>query len=107
GQATLNTYGIVDGSARSPIPTTKENCRRLCLPRGSCMRRRVRRLILKQAICAIALQFSAEKFGQRFHRLDVGTKDFERGEDRDRDDDTRDSPHPAPENQRKKNKDWI
>lgn len=60
-------------------------------------------LILKWVSGTVVLQLSAEKFGQGFHRFDVSAKDFERGKDRDREDDTRDSPHPAPENQGKKN----
>jgi hypothetical protein len=64
-------------------------------------------LNLKCVSGTVVLQLLAEKFGQGFHRLDVGAKDFERGKYRDREDDTRDSPHPAPENQRKKNKNWV
>src|SRR6185437_8655222 len=49
----------------------------------------------------------AQKFRQRFHRFDMGAKNLECGQDWDSEDDAGDSPHPAPEDQGKKNEHWI
>jgi hypothetical protein len=42
-------------------------------------------------------EVSAEEFGDGFDRFDVGAEDFERGQDRDGEDDAGNAPHPTPE----------
>ena len=48
-----------------------------------------------------------KEFGDGFDRFDVGAEDFERGEDRNGEDDARNAPHPAPETEGQENHDRV